>query len=79
MAALTRNDMADYVRLCEMGENVERSVARWARERAERGLLARPRPRGGIVLAALAIGVAIILLGVIVRQRPSRRSSATEA
>jgi ferric-dicitrate binding protein FerR (iron transport regulator) len=76
-AALTRNEMADYVRLCEMGESLEGAAARWAREQAKRGLPARRRHRGGIVLAALAVGAAITLLGVMVRRsRPPRATKA---
>ena len=76
MAALTRNDMADYVRLCELGESLERAAARWAREQAGPGPPAHPRHGRGIVLAAVVIGVAITLLGVVGRRRPSRRPAS---
>jgi hypothetical protein len=82
-APLPRNDMADYVRLCEIGESLEHAAARWAREQAKRGLPARQRHRGGIILAAAAVvGVAITVLGVMVSPRISRRlrrPSSTEA
>ena len=81
-AAFTRNDMADYVRLCESGESLERAAARWAREQAEGGLPARQRHRGGIIVAAVVVGVAITVRGVLVSPRISRRlrrPSSTEA
>ena len=42
-ARLTADEMADYVRLCGLGENLERAAAQWAREQAERELSARQR------------------------------------
>src|SRR3954469_18687810 len=72
-AGLTRDEMADYVRLCELGQNLERASARWAREQAHRDLPSRQRRGGGIVLAAVVIGLSITLLALIVRPRLSGR------
>ena len=66
--------MADYVRLCEVGENLERASARWAREQAERDLSVRQRHGGAIVLAAVVIiGTAIALLCLVISPRLSGR------
>src|SRR3954471_1239780 len=70
-AGLTRDEMADYVRLCELGQNLERASARWAREQAYPDPPARQRRGGGIVLAAVVIGMSITLLAVIVSPRLS--------
>jgi hypothetical protein len=32
------NEMADYVRLCELGANLERAAARWFKEQVERSV-----------------------------------------
>src|SRR4051794_37675467 len=62
---LTSGEMADYVRLCEVGENLERAATRWAREQAARDLSVRQR-HAGIVLGAVVIGTAITLLCLII-------------
>ena len=72
-ARLTADEMADYVRLCEVGENLERASARWAREQAERDLSVRQRHGGAIVLAAVVIGTAIALLCLMISPRLSGR------
>src|SRR3954451_20508764 len=72
-ARLTADEMADYVRLCEVGQNLERTSARWAREQAERDLSIRQRHGGAIVLAAVVIGTPIALLCLITRPRLSGR------
>src|SRR3954447_6965402 len=62
---LNSGEMADYVRLCEIGENLEHAAARSAREQAARDLSVRQR-HAGIVLGAVVIGTAITLLCLIV-------------
>jgi hypothetical protein len=37
-AVLSANEMADYVRLCELGATLERAAARWFEEQAERSV-----------------------------------------
>ena len=72
-ARLSADEMADYIRLCGLGENLERAATRWAREQAERDLWVRQRHGGAIVLAAVVIGTAIALLCLMISPRLSGR------
>ena len=70
-ARLTADEVADCVRLCGAGENLERAAAQWAREQ-EREVSARQRRVGDFVLAVtLVIATAVAL---VVSARLSRRS-----